>query len=380
MSFRVQVFDNFRDVRPLWKRFEAETTQRVFQTFDLQQHFHATCGEPRGIRPCLVYVEGDDGWPLALLPLQLRVHYRVRLLEWLGGFLFDYRGPLLASDFAERCGEDDFSEIWRQICRSLPAFDAVDFKRMPDIIGGVANPFVRLPGAAVTNYCFQARLADDWERFYAACVGAKARSTQRRKERKLAALGALHFDVLTDVGDPRRQIDTLLALKSQRYELFGKVANDERAVQFLNGLVGDPSLSHMTHFSVLRLDDTIIAAHLGFVHDRTFYYMIPAFETDRFGVYSPGNILLLRLMQWAIENDYEVFDFTMGQEAYKMIWSDSFVTLYDYSRPMTLRGSAFIATRNLQRRVKGWGPKPLAEKFAVGAARDGGVGPSAPPK
>jgi CelD/BcsL family acetyltransferase involved in cellulose biosynthesis len=367
MPFTVRVFDNFRDAKEIWKSFESETEHHVFQTFDLQQHYYECIGRPQGARPCLVYVEDDRGTPLCFLPFQIRSNHGARLLEWLGGLLFDYRAPLLSRDYARLCGESDFAEIWRRIRSSLPAFDAVDFKRMPDTVGGIPNPFVELPGAKVTNHCFQAHLPDDWDAYYASCVGAKHRWSQRRKERKLTALGPVSFEVLTDVAERRHQIDKLLALKSQRYELFGRVANDRHSVQFLKGMVSDPAVSPMTHFSVLRLGEATIAAHLGFVHNRTLYYMIPAFETVKLSKYSPGNILLLHLMKWAIENEYEVFDFAMGRAVYKTIWSDSYITLYDYWKPATLRGLAFLQARNLKRRVHGWGPDPLPDKFA-GAA------------
>jgi CelD/BcsL family acetyltransferase involved in cellulose biosynthesis len=92
--------------------------------------------------------------------------------------------------------------------------------------------------------------------------------------------------------------------------------------------------------------------------------MIPGFDSANFSKYSPGNILLRRLIRWAIESKYEVFDFAMGHERYKMNWSDSYATLYDYWRPVTLRGLAYIKARDLKRRVTGWGPKPLPDKFA----------------
>ena len=364
MPFTIRIFDNFRDAEDIWKSFEATTEHHIFQTFDLQRHFYECIAKHRQIRPCLVYVENDRGAPVCLLPFEIRSNYGARLLEWLGGFLFDYRAPLLSRDYPRLCGQSDFAEIWRRICLSLPTFDAVDLKPMPDTVGGTPNPFVGLPGAKVTNYSLQAHLPDDWDAYYESCVGAKSRSRERRQERNLAAMGSISFEVLTDVGDRRRQVDTLLALKSQRYELYKRVASDQHSVQFLKGLVSDPTVSPMTHFSVLRLGETTIASHLGFIHNRTLYYMVPAFESGNFSKYSPGNILLRYLIKWAIQNQYKNFDFGKGAEYYKSIWSDSCITLCDYWKPANLRGLAFLEARNLKRRATGWGPKPLPDKFA----------------
>jgi CelD/BcsL family acetyltransferase involved in cellulose biosynthesis len=363
MPFTIRIFDNFRDAKDIWKSFESTTEHFVFQKFALQRLLYECIGKAERLRPCLVYVEDDRGSPLCFLPFQIRMNHGIRLLEWLGGFLIDYRAPMLSRDYPSFCGESEFAEIWRQTCLSLPTFDAVDLKRMPDTVGGIPNPFIGLPGAKVVNYSFQAHLPGNWDSYYESCFGAKYRSTQRRKERKLAAIGPINFDVITDVADRRQHVDTLLALKSQRYDLYKRVANDQHSVDFLKRLVSDPEISPMTHFSVIRSGQKVIAAHLGFICNRTLYYMVPAFESANFAKYSPGNILLTHLMKWSIENQFNVFDFTLGAEYYKVAWSDSYLTLYEYSKPATLRGSAYLRVRNLRRRVTGWGHKPLPDKY-----------------
>ena len=43
----------------------------------------------------------------------------MRRLGWLGQDLCDYNGPLLAPDFAERIGPDEFMAAWRAMQRQI---------------------------------------------------------------------------------------------------------------------------------------------------------------------------------------------------------------------------------------------------------------------
>ena len=57
-------------------------------------------------------------------------------------------------------------------------------------------------------------------------------------------------------------------------------------------------------------------------------------------------------MRYAIEHGFRHFDFTIGDERYKLEWSDRTLVLYDHVAPASARGWAAAATVHGHRRLK----------------------------
>ena len=95
------------------------------------------------------------------------------------------------------------------------------------------------------------------------------------------------------------------------------------------------------HLSSLRVDNNIIAAHLGLVHQSRFYYLTPAYLDGELSKFSPGSVLLHFLINWSIENKLEVFDLTIGDESYKGSWSNKRHYIYNILKPNSFSGWSF---------------------------------------
>jgi CelD/BcsL family acetyltransferase involved in cellulose biosynthesis len=67
----------------------------------------------------------------------------------------------------------------------------------------------------------------------------------------------------------------------------------------------------------LRAGDVLLAAALAVVRDRCFYYQVPVYPAHELQRFSPGQVMITRLMAWAIERGCTRFDFTVGDEPYK---------------------------------------------------------------
>jgi CelD/BcsL family acetyltransferase involved in cellulose biosynthesis len=74
---------------------------------------------------------------------------------------------------------------------------------------------------------------------------------------------------------------------------------------------------------------------------------------SRFG---PGRTHLHELLRRAIERGFTHFDFTIGDEPYKLDWADRQLALYDHLAAYTARGwlvaSAVNSLRAAKRRIK----------------------------
>ena len=86
----------------------------------------------------------------------------------------------------------------------------------------------------------------------------------------------------------------------------------------------------MLDFTVIDYKNEAIALHFGFAFKNTFYYYKPTYY-ERYGQYSPGNILLIELIDNAKKRGLKTFDFCKGEEVYKFRFAQHSVRLYQYT-------------------------------------------------
>ena len=187
----LRIFSTFGDAETAWRRFEHIADHYVFQSFNWLSTWHELIGVHRNIRLCLVSVEDSRGSPLMFLPLGIERRWGIRRLVWLGATNADYRAPLLGRAKDQNLSPPEFRAIWDEVTDALPEFDVIHFEFQPELVLDQANPLIGLnvePGYFDAHY---ARLPNDWNAFYAEKLGAKSRSTERRKERRLADHGEL---------------------------------------------------------------------------------------------------------------------------------------------------------------------------------------------
>lgn len=109
-------------------------------------------------------------------------------------------------------------------------------------------------------------------------------------------------------------------------------------------------------FDVVLFDERPIAFHFGFAHKNKFYWYKPTFDIG-LAKHSPGEVLIKYLLENAIEDELEEFDFTVGSESFKFRFSNTIrqnnrITVYnsfmDYQMHLAKQ-----AARRLIRAVRG---------------------------
>lgn len=137
-----------------------------------------------------------------------------------------------------------------------------------------------------------------------------------RKERKLQReVGAVEFQ-LHDADEAT--FEKLIGWKRQQHHRTGvdDLFADSRVVELLREirLLDEPGFR--ARFSVLRANGEPLAVHLGLFSDSVGHVWYPAYDT-RFSSYSPGLILLLRMMRAISEQGCRTLDFGPGPQRYK---------------------------------------------------------------
>jgi CelD/BcsL family acetyltransferase involved in cellulose biosynthesis len=188
--------------------------------------------------------------------------------------------------------------------------------------------------------CPHITLPDRFDTYFAG-LGSNLRSKLRRLGRRLSERGTVEWSEYTSGPDLFVAYDTLVRLHGLRFTDRGDRSAflDPRAQQFHQAVLGrlaDRGWVRLFHLSV---DNRPIAALLAFhVQDKFLFFqagMDPAWSEMR-----PGQLLMSRTIERAIELGCSDYDFLRGAEAYKQMWSSE----SRHTRTLTAYGQGWRAT------------------------------------
>ena len=340
-----------------WRAFEQQADATAFQSFDWLSLWYRHVGRPAGVRPAIV-LGRCAGELMFLLPLAVRPGL-VRTLTFLGEDLCDYNAPLIAPGFSAHLDAAGFAALWSDIRTRLQeqpelAHDLIRLTKMPETIGAQPNPFLHLEVALNPSGAYLTHLAGTWDEFYSAKRSSATRRRDRTKRKRLAEHGEVRFVTAQDAAEGTRTVQTLIEQKSKAFARMGVpnlFARPGYAAFYLD-LATNPQARHLVHVSRLDVGPVLAAVNLGLTFHGSYYHVLASYEDGEVARFGPGAAHLRDLLQFAIDKGCDRFDFTIGDERYKLEWSDTVVKLYDHIAAATPRGWLVVVPSLVFRRVK----------------------------
>jgi len=118
-------------------------------------------------------------------------------------------------------------------------------------------------------------------------------------------------------------------------------------------LASDAKSRKLVHISRIEIGTTLAAANFGLVFGDTYYHVLASYDDDHPAArYGPGALHLREIMAHAVGSGLRWFDFTIGDERYKLEWSDTHLALWDHTATATWRGWPFSFVSKSRRRLK----------------------------
>ena len=329
-------------------------------------------GWPRGIATsagatvsCRSIVVGRfaDGKTAFILPLAVETQYSPRRLCWLGQELSTITRRYWRGIFRSAWSPTRFLDLWREFGSPLQSdpelrYDWIELEKMPQTVGVQANPFINLGVVPNANSAHITQLGPDWKSFYRDRRSSATRRRDRTKRKRMEAFGEIRFETAAEPDDLRRTLDTLWAQKKRTFahkgiaDIFARPGYRE----FFADFASNANSRHMAHVSRIEIGATCAAANFAIVYGDCYYHVLSSYCDDELTRYGPGTLHLRELLAYAINRGLRLFDFTIGDEQYKLEWSDLRVKLYDYSAAATWRGwptsLLSIARRHAKRTIK----------------------------
>ena len=358
-NLQVSLHARLDDIEAQWRRFERRADCTPFQTFDWLDTWQRNIAKHSAVQPVIVVATFADGTIACMLPLAIERKHGVRRLCWLGQDLNDYNAPLLVRDFSQRVLPETFLAAWdemRTCMQNSPMFryDWIELEKMPQLVGSQSNPFFNLALATNPSGAHFARLSGDWQKFYAAKRSSATRRRDRAKRKRLAEYGEVDFVTCRDFDDTRAALEALMAQKRQLFaskgipDMFARPGWRE----FFLDIATNPAARDMVHVSRVQIGAICAAANLGLVFGDGYFHLLASHDHGPLAHYGPGALHLRELIAYAIGLGLKRFDFTIGDEPYKLEWSDTHIRLGDYATAATWRGWPACAYSLVRRPIK----------------------------
>ena len=342
-----------------WRALQQDSDCTAFQTYDWIAAWQTHVGTREGTLPAIVTGTTGEGRPLFLFAFAIEPGRGLKKLTWLASDVCDYNAPILARDFAAALDDGRFRALWRDILARLSGdprfrFDYIDLPRMPEKIGSARDPFLALKPDLHPSGAHATALTGDWETFYAAKRSASTRKTVRKKVRAIEKHGAIAFAEITDTAERRHTLDVLMEQKAQSLARMGVDNFFDRPgyCAFYRATIADPAMHDLVRIARLTAGDSIVATSVGLNFGGTFYLILASYDGGPVSAHGPGTVHLHELLRDTIEKGYRSFDFTVGDEPYKLDWGDQVIRLFDYVSGRTLRGWGLVLAARAFRRVK----------------------------
>ena len=345
----VEVHAEAGAVDAAWAELEGYAPCSVYQTRGFALPWAETLGRRAGIRPFLVLARDTEGRAAALLPLGIERRGGVRVASWLGGR--DANLPMALLRHPAAWSGDDLRRLLRAAARVEGGPEVFVLPNQPAAFAGTANPMMALPRALSPSAAYGTALPAEAEALFAAKLSKDARKKLRKKEAKLASMGAIRHLVAATEADRTRIIDAVLAHKSLRLRARG-IASDFEAPE-MRGFIERAAAAGAIELHALTLDDRIVAAYGGGVHGGQWSGMFNAFDPDEeIARTSPGDLLLMRLVAHCCSRGITRFDLGIGEARYKATLCDEPIPLFDVTVPVSLIGRAYGAGLRLRQALK----------------------------
>jgi len=159
-------------------------------------------------------------------------------------------------------------------------------------------------------------------------VRVASKTSLRRHERGLARDGSLRVTLLRDAQDVLPWLQPFFEQHVDRWAAtpYPSLFCDEEQRHFYERVAIAGGSEGWLRFAVVEWDDRPIAFHFGTSRGGRFLWYKPSFAID-LARRSPGEVLLRSLLLGAVAEGVRMFDFGLGDEAFKLRFSDQVSTV-----------------------------------------------------
>lgn len=352
-DLRVELIADMAAIEGVWRAMEAEGSASPYQRFDWVAAYLTHAGRTEQTR---IAVVRDADRPVMLLGLSISDRRGLTIASGIGGKHANFHMPLTSGSGAP--SEHETVGVLREIGRRL-GLDLFAFANVPTEWAGRANGFAAGGRPSASN-AYATPLEFDPEATAQRALSSASRKRLRQKERYLAKLGTVGFLPASSDAEIERVLDAFFRQKEERFRALGIadpfLAPEQRAFIRAASRPGPDGPAALQLYA-LTIDDVVVSTFGGAIDHRRISGMFLSFQEDHEAArFSPGDVLVSRVIADSCRRGLDVFDLGVGEARYKGTFCNVTQTLVDVLVPVTVRGrvaaSLIRGALALKRRIK----------------------------
>ncbi len=330
-------------ITPEWIAFQTRGISTPFQQLEWISAWLNTYSGKYKIYPFMLVVRSKQRIEL-LLPLMLEDSMSASRLLCLGHKSNDYNAPLFADAEALAMTDKDAKAIINDVAKYINA-DCVYIIKQPTKLVGTKNPFAQVNSRPFTSKTYGLDLSDGWPLVYTQARSGRTRQRERNKLNRLRGGQAVQLRSIEDPTERGQLLEQAITWKSAQLDMAGtRNPFREKHIRAHFRMLLEQADKSYCRLYVLEKNGHPLAICLGLIQSKVFNYYFSAYNPNVPSSTSPGRMMMLKLVQLAARAKLKYFDFSLGDEPYKL-------ELCGEGLPMTVSGFALTAKGYLRLKI-----------------------------
>lgn len=328
-----------REALDVWRALSPAVCGSYYQSESFLLAWLECYGRLHKVEPFFIIARDALGAPLALLPFGLFRFGPLRVAQFLGGTHSNYNLGLFRADAA--FSARDLRFLLREAARVKNGPHLYRLLNMPLVWRGAPNPLVQLMHRSAANRGYATKLWPDGEAWLEARLSTQTHKKLRKKERRLAGMGALRYFRAESPAEAERILDAFFRQKRLRVAGLGEGAKAAANRAFYEKLAAlraseaKPALE----LHALAIDGQVIATFAAGLNGDRMQGLFNSYDPDpEIARYSPGEILLSHVLRDACARKIAEFDLGLGEARYKNTFCDKIEAVADAFFACSLSG------------------------------------------
>ena len=267
----------------------------------------------------------------------------VNRIEYLGSPFNDINAPLY--DHNSKISDEDIALIKIKILEKLKNYgDIIHFKNQPEYILSKENKFIFNKYIINKHICY--RIKNNSE-FLKNLLEHKFFKKLNQNEKKIKNF---HLKEVKEYNEILEAFNFFYKNKFLQLEKTNKrnYLKDNLNKNFVKQNFLSKKISKEIY--ILKLNKILISMFFVYKVNKNIFYIYPTYNFD-YSKISPGNMALKIYFQ-KFHNEFDYYDFTVGEEMYKEKWSNEKIFLYDNVQAFTFIGSIYYLNIKLILKLK----------------------------
>ncbi len=283
---------------------------------------------------------------IAVVPLMRLRRRGVKIVELADLGVTDYCAPVVRTDAHHAILEyERFSAKLRQLIAPC------DILRIKSVRPEHASLIQHMTGIAPQQADFhshEALLEAPYEQWRAASFGRSQLKNLDRKHRRFERLGDTELELVSDPPQARRAIAELRALRSGRFD--DDPIQKDSIHEFYAQVAATGCESGFSRTYRLTENGNTAGIVFGTCIKQRFNYLLIGCDYTKYSKASPGLLMYDRIMGDWIDAGGDIFDFTIGDEAFKADFGTRAIRITTFTKAVSITGHVADSVHSVSRR------------------------------